>query len=99
MVSNSFEQITLPSAVNPRHRALLFLCVCLRLHARVEGFTCNGHFPFTKNPGRGVCGGYLDLLSITVTVTPERKATESILWSERLVRLNIYSVLHVMGTG
>jgi len=37
MVSNSFEQITLPSAVNPRLRALLFLCVCLRLHARVEG--------------------------------------------------------------
>ena len=37
MVSNSFEQITLPSAVNPRLRALLFLCVCVRLRARVEG--------------------------------------------------------------
>ena len=101
MVSNSFEQITLPSAVNPRLRALLFLCVCVRLRARVEGGVhMQLSFSIYQESGpRCVCGGYLDLPSITVTVTPERKAAESKLWSERLVRLNIYSVLHVMGTG
>jgi hypothetical protein len=99
MVSNSFEQIT-PSAVNPRPRALLFLSVCLRLHTRVEGrgshATVIFHLPRIRAE---VCGGHLDLPSITVTVTLERKAAESKLWSERLVRLNIYSLLHVMGTG
>lgn len=99
MVFNSLEQITPLPGPGSKYtvRALLFICVW----KEVVQMTPPRIYRESRPRCVCMCGGYLDSPSITITVTVslERKESETKLWTGRLVRLNRYSVLHVLGTA